>query len=101
MEVARIEIKKSTRFICSLAAAGGFILHDIPAEVVNDEYLKMLLEECSVIEYLSVVNENPQDLSTYSLDNPMAIVNIQYTDKTTLTLEIVMKSRCPEVNILK
>lgn len=88
MEIERIEIENQHDAYAVWQEEGGFLIHGIPVKVVNDEYLRMLLEECSVIEYLSVANEDPYDLSLYGLDKPMAKVNIKYTDETVLTLEI-------------
>lgn len=67
---------------------GGFIVHDLPLEQVNGDYLLMLLDESSKIEYIDVANENPEDLSIYGLDNPVATVEIHYTDGEKILLEI-------------
>lgn len=88
LEIERIEIENRHNTYAVCQQQGGFIIHDIPAEVVNGEYLQRLLEACSTIEYLSVAHENPEDLSLYGLDQPIAKVKIEYTDNTGLNLEI-------------
>jgi len=65
---------------------GLFTVHDIPGDVVNTEYVDMLLDECSSVYYESVANEQPEDLQIYGLQKPTATVNISYTDGTELQL---------------
>lgn len=58
----------------------GYRLHDIPDEQVNTEYLDMLLDEASSIQYLTEVTDDLTRLADYGLAEPEAVVDIAYTD---------------------
>jgi hypothetical protein len=65
---------------------GGFILADLPAEQVNAEYLFMLLDESSRVEYLAAVSGGAGEKSLYGFDDPEAAVTIRYADGSGLSL---------------
>lgn len=90
-EVARVDIKTEKDNYSVLQEGGGFSLGDIPAEVVNVEYLRMLLEEISRIEYITIVEEKSDSLEKYGLDKPESQVSAAYTDGQTLELWIGAK----------
>ena len=65
---------------------GGFLIEGLPMDLINPDYLLMLLQEASRIEYLEVVADNPDDLSVYGLAKPVAEVEVKYTDGTSIGL---------------
>ncbi|MDR1908790.1 MAG: DUF4340 domain-containing protein, partial [Spirochaetaceae bacterium] len=65
---------------------GGFILADLPMDQVNAEYLLLLLEESSRVEYVTLVSEGTGKSALYGLDDPEAAVTIRYTDGSALSL---------------
>lgn len=69
----------------------GYRLHDIPAEQVNSEYLDMLLDEASSIQYLTEVTDDLSRLADYGLAEPEAVVEITYTDGASRRLLIGAK----------
>lgn len=64
----------------------GYRLHDIPAELVNPEYLAMLLDECSQVRYREAVTKDLTRLADYGLAEPSAVVSVTYTDGASLRL---------------
>jgi hypothetical protein len=65
---------------------GGFILADLPMEEVNAEYLFLLLDESSRVEYLSLVSDGGGEKALYGFDDPEAAVRIRYADGSVLSL---------------
>jgi hypothetical protein len=65
---------------------GGFILADLPMDQVNAEYLFLLLDESSMVEYRTLVSDGEGEKSLYGFDDPEAWVTIRYTDGSTLSL---------------
>ena len=63
-------------------------IYDIPDELVNTEYLDMLLDEASNIQYLTEVTGDMSRLADYGLAEPEAVVQITYTDGATRRLLI-------------
>lgn len=55
-------------------------IYDIPDELVNTEYLDMLLDEASSIQYITEVTDDMSRLADYGLAEPEAVVDITYTD---------------------
>ena len=86
MEVSYIAVENEHGFYDVKQQEGGFTVYDIPAELVNGEYLQLLLDESSKIAVNEKVEENPKDLSIYGLDHPKAVVSIDYTDNTSAKL---------------
>lgn len=64
----------------------GYMVHDIPADAVNMDYVAMLLDESSQIAYEEVVEDGTGDLKTYGLDTPVSAVDITYEDDSSLQL---------------
>ncbi|MEM1483505.1 DUF4340 domain-containing protein [Oscillospiraceae bacterium PP1C4] len=85
-DVAQVQVSNQNGDYTVIQQNGSCTVHDIPADVVNTDYVDMLLDECSNVYYQSVVNENPDDLSLYGLQQPTAEVYISYTDGTVLQL---------------
>ncbi|WP_312644957.1 DUF4340 domain-containing protein [Hydrogenoanaerobacterium sp.] len=67
---------------------GGFLIEDIPTELVNGDYLQMAVEEATTIAALTTVEKASSDLSAYGLSQPEATVEITYTDGETIKLAI-------------
>ncbi len=83
-DVARVNV---TNKLCTYSAwreGNGYTLEDIPPESLNIEYLGMLLDESSKIEYVREVGRG--NFADYGLNDPEATVDIQYTDGQEMTL---------------
>lgn len=81
-EVSHISVKNEKGAYEVKQEEGGFMISDIPAELVNTEYLQLLLDEAGRIAVQEKVSDDPDDLSVYGLDKPKATVDIDYTDNT-------------------
>lgn len=68
--------------------AEGYILSDIPAELVDLDNFVAFMTQCGAISALKRVASKPSDLSVYGLDEPMATASIIYTDNSELVLHI-------------
>lgn len=79
-DVSRVEVTNSHGSYTVTYENGGYILHDLPAKHVNTEYLEMLLDECSRIEYLSIASEDMSKRADFGLETPEAEVSITYRD---------------------
>lgn len=87
-EITTISVDNENGFYDVKQVEGGFLVYDIPAELVNAEYLQLLLDEASRIAVREKVAEDPEDLNSYGLDKPRAVVKIDYTDNTSAKLLI-------------
>ncbi|MDR0496346.1 MAG: DUF4340 domain-containing protein [Treponema sp.] len=72
---------------------GGFAIANLPMELVYAEYLLMLLDEASRVEYIEQVAQpvgaakaSPSNLAAYGLDRPIGTAVIRYTTGESLTL---------------
>lgn len=88
MDVAHVSVNNEEGFYEVIQEGGGFTVHDIPAELVNTDYLQLLLDECSMIAVSEKVSDQPEDLSQYGLEAPRASVEIEYTDGSAAQLLI-------------
>jgi hypothetical protein len=79
-EIQEIHIKNQYGEYSVWQEDGSFIIADLPMDLVNGEYLDMLLDESARVEYESVVSENDAYLDKYGLDKPQAEVTISYKD---------------------
>lgn len=86
MEVSYISVENEHGFYDVRQQGGGFTLYDIPAELVNGEYLQLLLDETSKIAVKEKAADDPEDLSIYGLDQPKTTVTVDYTDNTSVKL---------------
>ena len=82
MDVSYVAVNNESGFYDVTQKDGGFMVYDIPADLLNTDYLQLLLDECSMIAVSETVSENPKDLSIYGLDHPNATVDVDYTDGT-------------------
>jgi hypothetical protein len=64
----------------------GYLVGDIPAELVDRQELIALLTACGQVEALRTVADAPADLAPYGLAEPAAQVEIGYADGSALTL---------------
>ena len=87
-EVQEILIENQNNSYMVKQEGEGFLIEDLPMDLVNPDYLLMLLQETSRIEYLEVVEDTPQDISIYGLDTPEAVVTVKYTNGESLKLLI-------------
>ena len=58
----------------------GITVHDLPPELVNMDYVAMLLDECSKIEYSEKISVDSEGLKPFGLDNPIASVDVTFQD---------------------
>jgi len=87
-EISRVTINNQSDSYIVEREGEGFYIADLPMDLVNPDYLLMLLQESSKLDYIEVVEENPNDLSIYGLDTPEAIVVIEYLNGETIKLLI-------------
>ena len=87
-EIAAISVENENGSYDVKQVDGGFMVYDIPSDLVNAEYLQLLLDESSRIAIREKVADDPEDLSAYGLDKPRATVKIDYTDNTSAKLLI-------------
>ncbi|MDR2742473.1 MAG: DUF4340 domain-containing protein [Treponema sp.] len=85
-DIEEIHIKNRHDEFSLWQEEGGFILADLPMEEVNAEYLFLLLDESSRLEYLSLVSEGDGEKAPYGFDDPEVAVRIRYTDGSVLSL---------------
>ncbi|MDR2402560.1 MAG: DUF4340 domain-containing protein [Spirochaetaceae bacterium] len=87
-DVEEIQIKNRHDAFSLWQEEGGFILADLPMEEVNTEYLFLLLDESSRVEYLTLVSDGEEEgeRTLYGFDDPEATVTIRYTDGSVLSL---------------
>lgn len=87
-EIARILVENQYGSYEVKQESGGFLVHDIPSELVNAEYLKLLLDESSRIAVREKVAGNSENPALYGLEQPKATVTVDYTDQTQAKLLI-------------
>ncbi|MDD4583801.1 MAG: DUF4340 domain-containing protein [Eubacteriales bacterium] len=88
MEIVSVEVNNEHGFYSVTQEGGGFLVYDVPSDLVNGDYLELLLDECSRIAVRDVIKENAESLELYGLEKPRARVNILYKDYTAVTLLI-------------
>ncbi len=66
----------------------GYLVDDIPAELVDTEDFIDLLTNCARIDAMRIVTSAPDDLALYGLSDPDARVEIGYSGGSALTLLI-------------
>ena len=66
----------------------GYVVDDIPAELVDFRELLDLLAVSGTVFARRTVTDAPDDLAAYGLDEPAAQVEITYADGTSLSLHI-------------
>ncbi|MDR1899368.1 MAG: DUF4340 domain-containing protein [Treponema sp.] len=85
-DVEEIRIKNRYDEFSVWQEEGGFILADLPADQINAEYLLLLLDESSRVEYVTLVSAGEGKRALYGFDDPEAAAAIRYTDGSTLSL---------------
>jgi hypothetical protein len=85
-ELEEIQIKNRYDEFSVWQEEGGFILADLPMDQVNAEYLFMLLDESSRIEYRALVSEDEAESAIYGFADPEATVTIRYAGASPLSL---------------
>lgn len=85
-DVASVSVKNSSGEYTVTQADGNVTVHDIPAKLVNADYVTMLLDEASSVEYISVVTTELSRKAEFGLAEPEAEVEISYTDGSQLRL---------------
>ncbi|MEG2931769.1 MAG: DUF4340 domain-containing protein, partial [Ruthenibacterium sp.] len=87
-EVAAVEVQNTHGSYALRREGDRILLGDIPPEHLNPEYVDLLLDEASGVQYLSSVSTDLSRLSDYGLSDPEATVAVTYTDGSTLRLLI-------------
>ncbi|MDR0585414.1 MAG: DUF4340 domain-containing protein [Treponema sp.] len=85
-DIKEIQIKNRYDEFSVWQEEGGFILADLPMGEVNAEYLLLLLDESSRVEYLTLVSDREEEKTLYGFDDPDAVVTIRYADGSALSL---------------
>lgn len=91
MDLAYLSVENEHGFYDVTQESGGFRLYDLPGDLINTDYLQLLLDECSRIAVREKVVAQAEDLSIYGLDKPRARVHVKYTDGSTADLSIGME----------
>jgi len=86
-DVAEVTIRNEYGEIKITPRDGGYIVGDIPADLVDRPAFINLMTRCGAVSAVQAVASG-DDAQTYMGDKPLASVDISYTDKTSLTLTI-------------
>ena len=100
-EIAEIRISNQHDSYPVYQEEGGFVIADLPMDLVNAEYLFMLLEEAARVEYIERVYEparrsgadESSPLAAYGLDRPLGVAEIRYATGGGLTLSFGAEER--------
>lgn len=87
-EVASVSVKNASGEYTVTRDGDALTVHGIPAKLVNMDYVDMLLDEASSVQYTSLVTTELSRLADYGLAEPEAEVEISYTDGEGLRLLI-------------
>ena len=92
-EIAEIHITNQYDNYSVYHEGGGFRIASLPMDLVNPDYLLMLLDETAKVEYLQLVcrlDKSPaksiSTLAAYGLAQPIGTIIIRYTSGESLTL---------------
>jgi hypothetical protein len=90
-EIEEIRISNQFDSYSVYQEEGGFAIADLPMDLVYAEYLLMLLDEASRVEYIEIVSlfERPVislNLAPYGLDRPLGAAFIRYSSGESLSL---------------
>ncbi len=85
-DVARVEVENQHGGYTVTWEGGAYTVADLPAHLVNDEYVQMLRDEAASVQYTRRVTEDLSALADYGLAQPEARVDITYADGGTLHL---------------
>ncbi len=84
--VARVDVENQHGAYTVTWQDGACTVADLPAHLVNGEYVQMLRDEASSVQYTRSVTEDLSGLADYGLDQPEARVDVTYTDGSSLHL---------------
>lgn len=84
--VARVEVENRHGAYTVTWRDGAYTVADLPAHLVNGEYVQMLRDEASRVQYTRRVTEDLSKLADYGLARPEARVDVTYTDGSALHL---------------
>ena len=79
-DVRTVEVRNQNGGYAFRKEGEGYVLHDLPPEKVNAEYVAMLLDESSRVECLSEVTDDLSRLADFGLETPEAEVDVTYAD---------------------
>jgi hypothetical protein len=86
-EIGEIRVNNQHDAYSVYQEEGGFFIADLPMDLVNAEYLLMLLDEAARVEYIeSVSGGGASQMARYGLDPPQAEAVIRYTTGESLAL---------------
>lgn len=85
-DVRRVEVQNASGKYTVKQDETGPAVEGLSPELGNPDYLAMLLDECSSVQYESLVAEHPDDYGIYGLAQPEAAVDITYSNGDALTL---------------
>lgn len=86
LEVKRVIIDNAYGTMDIAFQGEGYLVDDVPADVVDIKVLIDLLRACGTVTALSTVTGSAQDVAPYGLANPAARAAITYADGSTLTV---------------
>ncbi|MCD6287254.1 MAG: DUF4340 domain-containing protein [Anaerolineae bacterium] len=88
VDVVRVFISNEYGTVDISFTGEGYVVDDIPAELVDMEELIDLLTNCGMVYAVRTAAAAPRDLESYGLAEPAARVEITYADESALTLII-------------
>ena len=90
-DVASVTVQNTHGSYTAKRSGDGVFVEGIPAAKTNTEYVDMLLDEASDVQYLQRVTSDLSKLADYGLAKPEATVDIAYKDGGALRLLIGAK----------
>lgn len=92
-DVAEVRVQNEYGAYTVKQGSDGITVHDLPPELVNMDYVAMLLDECSKIEYSEKISVDSEDLKQFGLDDPTASVDISFNDGGKISLFLGMNEQ--------
>lgn len=88
IDVTGVEIHNTTGDFKIYMKDGGYIIDDIPSELVDLDTFITFMTQCGAFSALKRITNQAENLAVYGLNNPSATAAITYSDGTELVLHI-------------
>ncbi len=85
-DVVGVHIKNDTGEYNVSAEDGGYVIDDVPSELVDVETFIGFMVACSDVSALTRVDMGKLDAAAFGLDEPQATVSVEYADGETMEL---------------
>lgn len=87
-DIANLRVENERGTVAVAAKDGGYVVEDVPAELVDTNAFLQLLTVCSQVSAPKQVAGDQADLARYGLDDPQGTMTAVYTDGEKLTLRL-------------